>query len=502
MNIGERIIKLRKKNNLTQEKLAELLCVSPQAVSKWERGVANPDLYLIPSIAEVFNVSSDHLLGIATDTYSRLERLEKQLEAITAMKIESSRAAKPKESKTVARWDFKSMSREEKEQWHPYCAEIIEMNDSIVFKSKAVERIVRTAIDPQLMISNISVDLTGVRDICIRLRTVGNRKNHTLQVFYVTKENPMWDELKSFKANYPNGNMVDVLIPCVNIGNVNIGKIDVLVNLNKRGAKDPLSVLRALSDTLFCGTLIGLRIDPMNQGEGYCEIESVTLIKETGEVPLSLDFSQKSDRESEHCRLYNARMRASESFFAFDVLPVGVKGSVFDPQLVIDGLSLDISRANQVHVRLRSKHEQNKRAWNNNGVFFNANLQVFFTTESSPEWSPQKCVTCQYVAGEGWFDIYADMSKNMCWGGTLTGLRIDPENADGIFEIELVEIVDVASSAAKRAERVSVGAMGETVEELEDRLDELESQYEELFCRCLELESRIDELETMRSSKK
>ena len=49
MNLGEKINELRKKKQLTQEMLAERLCVSPQAVSKWERGVANPDLYLIPN---------------------------------------------------------------------------------------------------------------------------------------------------------------------------------------------------------------------------------------------------------------------------------------------------------------------------------------------------------------------------------------------------------------------------------------------------------------------
>ena len=38
MTIGERIKKYRKKNDLTQEKLADFLCVSYQAVSKWETG--------------------------------------------------------------------------------------------------------------------------------------------------------------------------------------------------------------------------------------------------------------------------------------------------------------------------------------------------------------------------------------------------------------------------------------------------------------------------------
>ena len=64
MTIGERIKALRKKNDLTQEKLADYLCVSYQAVSKWECGVSNPDITLIAPLAKLFGVSADELLGI------------------------------------------------------------------------------------------------------------------------------------------------------------------------------------------------------------------------------------------------------------------------------------------------------------------------------------------------------------------------------------------------------------------------------------------------------
>ena len=53
MNLGEKINELRKRHQMTQEMLAEQLSVSPQAVSKWERGVANPDLGLIPALAAI-----------------------------------------------------------------------------------------------------------------------------------------------------------------------------------------------------------------------------------------------------------------------------------------------------------------------------------------------------------------------------------------------------------------------------------------------------------------
>ena len=64
MTIGERIKELRKKNDLTQEKLAEYLGVSFQAVSKWECGQSCPDLSLIVPLTKLFQISADELLGI------------------------------------------------------------------------------------------------------------------------------------------------------------------------------------------------------------------------------------------------------------------------------------------------------------------------------------------------------------------------------------------------------------------------------------------------------
>lgn len=65
MTIGERIKELRKKNGITQEKLAEHLCISYQAVSKWECGLSSPDLSIIVSLTKLFGISADELLGIS-----------------------------------------------------------------------------------------------------------------------------------------------------------------------------------------------------------------------------------------------------------------------------------------------------------------------------------------------------------------------------------------------------------------------------------------------------
>lgn len=61
--IGEYISQLRKERGLTQSALAELLCVTHQAVSKWERGAALPDVEVLVAIRRVFGVSVDDILN-------------------------------------------------------------------------------------------------------------------------------------------------------------------------------------------------------------------------------------------------------------------------------------------------------------------------------------------------------------------------------------------------------------------------------------------------------
>lgn len=69
MTFGQTIKTLRREANMTQENLADLLSISPQAVSRWETDAAMPDISLLPPLANLFNVTTDHLLGM--DTYQK-----------------------------------------------------------------------------------------------------------------------------------------------------------------------------------------------------------------------------------------------------------------------------------------------------------------------------------------------------------------------------------------------------------------------------------------------
>lgn len=77
MEIGNQIKALRQRKGVTQEALAEHLGVTAQAVSKWERGTASPDISLLPSLSAFFGVTIDELFALSDDT--RMERIQNML---------------------------------------------------------------------------------------------------------------------------------------------------------------------------------------------------------------------------------------------------------------------------------------------------------------------------------------------------------------------------------------------------------------------------------------
>lgn len=65
LEIANRLVSLRKAHGLSQEKLAEKLGVSRQAISKWERGEASPDTDNLVALAEVYGTTLDALVNPA-----------------------------------------------------------------------------------------------------------------------------------------------------------------------------------------------------------------------------------------------------------------------------------------------------------------------------------------------------------------------------------------------------------------------------------------------------
>lgn len=70
LKTAERLATLRKENGYSQDQLAERLGLSRQAVSKWERGEANPDTDNLIALARLYHISLDELL-LTDDVHSK-----------------------------------------------------------------------------------------------------------------------------------------------------------------------------------------------------------------------------------------------------------------------------------------------------------------------------------------------------------------------------------------------------------------------------------------------
>ena len=62
--VAENLRALRKQKGWTQEEMAEAIGISPQSVSKWERGDTYPDITLLPALANLYKVSVDAIIGM------------------------------------------------------------------------------------------------------------------------------------------------------------------------------------------------------------------------------------------------------------------------------------------------------------------------------------------------------------------------------------------------------------------------------------------------------
>lgn len=95
MNFSEKLIRLRKREGISQEELASYLEVSRQAVSRWEQGTALPDAGNLLKLRQRFGVSVDWLLEDAKSWEAQADR---------PVAPEASEEAVPKVRKSVLPW--------------------------------------------------------------------------------------------------------------------------------------------------------------------------------------------------------------------------------------------------------------------------------------------------------------------------------------------------------------------------------------------------------------
>lgn len=94
MTLGDKLSKLRKERNLTQEQLADVLGVSRQAISKWESDTAYPETDKLIRLSKLFDCSLDYLLKDAGET-------DKSIQTETAVAFLKKHLHEKKSEKTL-----------------------------------------------------------------------------------------------------------------------------------------------------------------------------------------------------------------------------------------------------------------------------------------------------------------------------------------------------------------------------------------------------------------
>lgn len=128
MSLNENIRKLRKEKGMTQEQLAEVMGITVGAVSKWESGLSNPDISLLPKLAELFGISIDVLFDYQV-TITSAGELVKEL----------------RELRFAKRYDEAVRKAEEGLKRYPNHFELV-YHAAFVFRAKGMERHDKTAL--------------------------------------------------------------------------------------------------------------------------------------------------------------------------------------------------------------------------------------------------------------------------------------------------------------------------------------------------------------------
>lgn len=102
MSIGSNIKRLRREREITQEQLAEMLHLTPSAISQWETDRVLPDVVQIPLLAGIFRVSADIILGI------ELENTEGKLTALLTEADSHCRTGSFEECARILEWAHRS----------------------------------------------------------------------------------------------------------------------------------------------------------------------------------------------------------------------------------------------------------------------------------------------------------------------------------------------------------------------------------------------------------
>ena len=147
--IGEKIRALRAKKGATQEAMANVLGVSPQAISKWEQNMTMPDISMLVPIADYFGVSVDYLL--------REQKSTEFIETEQFVEIVS------KKDRKAWRCTVKNISDRELEQVKLKTYFYDEAGNSIDYSENWVSDLEPDSLKTKLLFSTVGVNAASIK---------------------------------------------------------------------------------------------------------------------------------------------------------------------------------------------------------------------------------------------------------------------------------------------------------------------------------------------------
>jgi Predicted transcriptional regulators len=172
--LSENIKRLRRNSDITQDKLAEYLCVSPQTVSKWERAETYPDIEMLPALANFFNVTVDELIGNdKIKTESEIDHIIAEIKEKARLGNEEKALEMSRNSYKKYPYSYKMMSRyandlclySDKEAWETSKDEVRRIAN-LILDECSDDQLRYNAIG---MLGSVAKDEKELKDVCRRI---------------------------------------------------------------------------------------------------------------------------------------------------------------------------------------------------------------------------------------------------------------------------------------------------------------------------------------------